>query len=281
MSDAKLDALTETLADTLWEAERYGRPIAPLTAEHPNLTQEQAYQIQIRNIQRKRTYGDEVVGYKVGLTSRPMQEMLGVHQPDFGHLLRSMRYGTGQVVDFPLLQPKVEAELAFVLRSDLDGRDVTVQDVLAATDYVLPAIEIIDSRIADWRIQLADTIADNASSGCFALGEMATPVTGRNLAGVGGVLRVNGEIVQTGAGAAVLGHPARAVAWLANTLTSLGTTMRAGDVVLSGAISAAVPVRPGDRVSVSFGRLGRVDITIGEPQAAGLARVEAKGEVLP
>ncbi|MCL6632549.1 MAG: fumarylacetoacetate hydrolase family protein [Alicyclobacillus herbarius] len=278
MAHKDTEVVIESLADLLWDAEQNGRPIAPLTSEYPDLTQEQAYRIQIRNIQRKRTYGDAVVGYKVGLTSRPMQEMLGVHQPDFGHLLHSMYYENGDVVDFPLYQPKVEPELAFVLKADLDGQNLTVQDVLAATDYVVPAIEVIDSRIADWKIQLADTIADNASSGCFVLGDTATPVTGVNLATVGGILRVDGEVVQTGAGAAVLGHPAQSVAWLANTLAALGTTMRAGDVVLSGAISAAVPVRPGQRVSVSFGRLGTVEATIGEPKQTGLVWMEAKGE---
>jgi 2-oxopent-4-enoate hydratase len=272
VTQSQTDALVAHLADQLFQAERGRHPIPPLTDEHPDLPVQAAYQIQMHNIQRKLATGDQVVGYKVGLTSRPMQEMLGVHQPDFGHLMQSMQYQSGDAIDFPLIQPKVEAELAFVLKSDLSGGRITVQDVIRATAYVVPAIEIIDSRIVDWRIQLADTIADNASSGCFALGDVATSIQQVDLARIGGILRKNGQVVQTGAGAAVLGHPAAAVAWLANTLHSLGTTIRRGDVVLSGAISAAVTVAPGDRVSVSFGRLGRVDVTFAQTAAGGTPR---------
>jgi 2-keto-4-pentenoate hydratase len=170
-----------------------------------------------------------------------------------------MRFRSGDVVDYPLIQPKVEAELAFVLKDDLAGPGLSVDDIVRATDYVVPAIEIIDSRIADWKIQLADTVADNASSGCFVLGDVGTDPRTVNLGTIGGVMFVNGQVAETGAGAAVLGHPARAVAWLANKLGELGTTLRRGSVVLSGAISAAVAIAPGDRVRVSFGRLGAVE----------------------
>lgn len=247
-------------ANRLYEAGEHLSVVSPLTEASTALTVEDAYQIQMLNVRRKVAAGDRVVGHKVGLTSKPMQHMLGVPEPDFGHLFASMHFQSGQVVDFPLIQPKVEPEIAFVLKDDLSGTHLTVQDVIRATDYVLPAIEIIDSRVADWKIKLIDTVADNASSGCFAVGDLATPVQGVNLGTIGGTLRVNGQVAETGAGAAVLGHPAESIAWLANKLNSLGTTLKKGSIILSGAISAAVVVKPGDAVSVSFGRLGRVDI---------------------
>ncbi|MFB5190051.1 2-keto-4-pentenoate hydratase [Alicyclobacillus fastidiosus] len=247
-------------AERLFQAQQNLSPIPPITSEGAEITMETAYAIQLHNVERRLAAGDRVVGHKIGLTSKPMQAMLGVDEPDFGHLFASMQYQSGDTVDYPLIQPRVEPELAFLLQDDLIGPNVSVQDVLRATRYVLPAIEIIDSRIADWRIQLADTIADNASLGCFVLGDAVRAPEEVNLTTIGGVLRVNGAIVQTGAGGAVMGHPAAAVAWLANKLSSLGTELKAGEVILSGAISAAVTVQPGDRVSLSFGPLGKVDL---------------------
>lgn len=251
----------EAYAQRLWEAEQERAPMSPLTVADADLQPEDAYQIQLVNVRRRMDAGEMVVGHKVGLTSKPMQNMLGVHEPDFGHLFAAMQFRSGDTIDYPLLQPKVEPELAFILKEDLTGTNVTVHDVIQATAYVVPAIEIIDSRIADWKIQLVDTIADNASCGCFALGDQATSIGSAHIGTVGGVMRINGQVVETGAGAAVLGHPAQSVAWLVNKLSSLGTTVKKGEVVLAGAVSAAVSVRPGDRVSVSFGQLGRVDIT--------------------
>ncbi|SIS97228.1 2-keto-4-pentenoate hydratase [Alicyclobacillus vulcanalis] len=254
-----MDPRLQSLADALWRAEQTRSPIPPLTDEHANLTVEDAYRIQLANVERRVAAGDLVVGHKIGLTSKPMQLQLGVDQPDFGHLFRSMWFDSGASVDFPLLQPKVEPEIAFILAEDLVGPGVDMHRVFAATRAVVPAIEIIDSRIADWRIRLVDTVADNASAGCFVLGSLPTALSGVDLETVGGVLKVNGEVVQTGAGAAVMGHPAKAVAWLANTLTELGTPLRAGHVVLSGAVSAAQPIQPGDHVHLSFGPLGTVE----------------------
>ncbi|MDQ0190282.1 2-keto-4-pentenoate hydratase [Alicyclobacillus cycloheptanicus] len=249
-------------AEALYEAERNLKAIAPLSAEDEHLTVEDAYQIQLYNVARKTREGDRVVGYKVGLTSQPMQQMLGVPEPDFGHLFASMHYQSGDVVEHPLIQPKVEPEIAFLLKEDLSGGRISVQDVIQAIAYVLPALEIIDSRVTDWNIRLVDTVADNASAGCFALGDMPTDIHNVDLGTVGGTLRVNGQVVETGAGAAVLGHPAASVAWLANKLNALGTTLQKGSVILSGSVSSAVPVKPGDRVSLSFGRLGRVAVTL-------------------
>ncbi|QQE77723.1 2-keto-4-pentenoate hydratase [Alicyclobacillus sp. SO9] len=249
-------------------------PVGPLTERFPELSVEQAYQVQMRNVERRTDRGDTVVGHKVGLTSKPMQRMLGVPEPDFGHLFQSMYYESGTVVDYPLIQPKVEPELAFILKHDLDSVKTTVRDVLQATEYVVPAIEVIDSRVADWKIKLPDTVADNASSGCFVLGDLYTSIDKVNLGTIGGVMKMNGSVVQTGAGAAVLGHPAVSVAWLANKLNSLGTKLKAGDVVLSGAVSAAVTFHPGDSVSVSFGRLGTVSATRADNESKTGARAQ-------
>ncbi len=249
-------------ADKLYQAEQNLSVISPLTAEFTDMSIETAYQIQMKNVLRKEASGDRIVGHKIGLTSKPMQHMLGVNEPDFGHLFASMYYQSGDVIDYPLIQPKVEPELAFVLKEDLEGESVSVQDVIRATQYILPAIEVIDSRIADWKIRLADTISDNASSGCFVLSNFASSIENLNFLTTGAVMKINDKVVQTGAGAAVLGNPALAVAWLANKLNALGTTLKSGDVVLSGAVSAAVAVIPGDHVSVSFGKLGRVEATL-------------------
>ena len=249
-------------ADQLETAEATRRPVRPITEQFPDCSVETAYEIQMYNVRRRVERGDRVAGHKVGLTSKPMQQMLGVPEPDFGHLFASMYFQSGDVVDYPLIQPKVEAELAFILKAHLAGPNITFLDVLEATEFVVPALEIIDSRIADWKIKLVDTVADNASSGCFVLGDTYTAPTNVHLGTVGGVFKKNGSVVQTGAGGAVLGHPALSVAWLANKLGSLGTVLRKGSVVLSGAISAAVAVEPGDCVSVSFGKLGRVEVTM-------------------
>ncbi len=251
-------------AEKLYIADASLSVIPPLTGEFADLSIETAYQIQMQNVERKVAQGDRIVGHKIGLTSKPMQNMLGVSEPDFGHLLASMHYQSGDVIDYPLIQPKVEPELAFILQEDLAGNHTGVQDVLRATKYILPAIEVIDSRIANWKIRLADTVADNASSGCFVLGHLVSSIENANFLTVGAVMKKNGQVVQTGAGAAVLGNPVLAVAWLANKLNALGTTLRSGDIILSGAVSAAVSVEPGDHISVSFGRLGRVEATLGK-----------------
>lgn len=245
----------------LLEAEATRRPIAPLTESDPSLTVVDAYHIQLGVVEEKLKRGEVVVGHKIGLTSKPMQRMLGVGEPDYGHLFRSMWYQSGEVVDRPLLQPRVEPEIAFVLKRDLAGPGVTLHSVLQATDYVVPALEVIDSRIADWRIKLVDTVADNASAGCFVLGARISAVDAADLATVGMVMAKNGAVVETGAGAAVLGHPALGVAWLANKLAEFGTVLRAGQVILSGSVSAAVRVAANDHIWVSFGRLGTVEAT--------------------
>jgi 2-keto-4-pentenoate hydratase len=190
-----------------------------------------------------------------------MQKLLGVDQPDYGHLLDGMVVENGGSISWNrVLQPRVEAEIAFILKKDLAGPRVTVMDVLQATDYVLPALEIVDSRVADWKIKLQDTIADNASSGLYVLGGKALAVDELNLAQVGMVLYKNGEIMNTGVGAAALGHPAACVAWLANKLSEFDIPLKTGEVILSGALSAAVNAEPGDHFRARFAHLGEVSV---------------------
>lgn len=234
------ESTKHALATALLEAERERRPIAPLTASWPDLTPADAYAIQLEVLARKLQQGSRVVGKKIGLTSQAIQQMFGVDQPDYGHLLDTMAIADGgQAPMARLLQPKIESEIAFVLERDLQGPGLTAADVLAATDYVVPALEIIDSRISDWQIKLADTIADNASSGLFVVGARKTKVEQLDLRLVGMVVEKNGADALTAAGAAVLGHPANAVAWLGNKMAEFGVSLRAGEVLLSGALAAA------------------------------------------
>jgi 2-keto-4-pentenoate hydratase len=199
------------------------------------------------------------VGFKVGLTSAPMQQQLGIDQPDYGVLFDDMVWAA----DAPIpaagyLQPRAEPEVALVLDRPLSRPGLSVADVLSATRYALPAIEIIDSRITDWQIRLVDTIADNASSAGLVLGSTPVSPVGIDLALVGCVFRRNGKIVQTGAGAAVIGSPLHAATWLANTLTARGVVLEPGHVILTGSVTAAVPVAAGDTVSATIDRLGSV-----------------------
>jgi 2-keto-4-pentenoate hydratase len=230
------------------------------------LTPSDAYRIQQHVVASMLAKGARVVGHKVGLTSRAMQEMLGVDEPDFSVLLDSMQLDPGALVDLSeLIQPRIEPEIAFVLGSPLRGPGVTVPAALSAVTAVAPALEVIDSRIADWRIRLADTIADLASSARFSVG---TPIPidtvgGDALPGLRGEIRRNGQLVGEGMGSAVLGHPAAALAWTANTLADHGIGIEAGAVVLSGSLCAAVPVAGDDRFEAIVERLGAVSLSFG------------------
>ncbi|SFJ43797.1 2-keto-4-pentenoate hydratase [Thermoflavimicrobium dichotomicum] len=251
----------KALADILWEAEEKRRGGIPLTQVQPDLTPEEAYRVQLINIQRKLDQGQKVVGKKIGLTSRAMQQLLGVDQPDYGHLLDGMVLENGQKIPRErVLQPKVEAEIAFVLKKDLVGPNVTPMDVMLATDYIVPALEIVDSRIKDWKIKLPDTIADNASSGLYTLGGRPTSVEKVDLTQIGMVLYKNGRMVNTGVGAAALGNPATCVAWLANKLSEFDIALKAGEVILSGALSAAVDAEPEDHFCARFAHIGEVSL---------------------
>ena len=252
-------AVIERFADELTEAAETRRPIEPLTDRAPDLRVEDAYAIQSRVIERRIAGGTRMVGRKIGLTSKPMQEMLGVNEPDFGVLLDDMMVEDGDEIPLSgLLQPRIEAELAFVMERDLAGPGVSTATALAAVAGVLPAFEIVDSRVADWRIKLVDTVADNASSGLLVVGGRMRPVEQLDLRLIGVVVSRGGAVIDTGAGAAALGNPVRCVAWLANKLGSLGAGLRAGDVVLPGAVHRMVPVQPGDVFRGEFGGLGAV-----------------------
>lgn len=255
-------AEVRTWGERLHVATTRRMPIAPITDTHPDMTIDDAYAIQLDLIARR--LADEkatVIGRKIGVTSKPVQDMLNVRQPDFGHLLSSMvRADRSAVAIAGLIAPRIEGELAFLLRRDLAGPGVTPADVLAATDYVAPCLEIVDSRIRDWRIAIQDTVADNASSGLFVVGGAIADPRKLDLRLVGMTLERNGRIVGTGAGAAALDDPLAAVAWLANTMGRLGITLRAGEIILSGALSGLVPVQAGDAFRVSLGGIGAATI---------------------
>jgi 2-keto-4-pentenoate hydratase len=253
--------LHQDLADELWDADRFAKPVAPLTDRHPDLVIEDAYAIQSINIGRRTAAGQRVIGRKVGLTSRPMQEMLGVDEPDFGVLTDEMIVEDGDLIDLGrLVQPRVEAELAFVMEADLAGPGVSTARALGAIAGALPAVEIVDSRVADWKIKLVDTVADNASSGLLVVGGRMRPVADLDLRLLGVVVSRHGQLLDTGAGAAALGNPARCVAWLANKLGRFGDRLRAGDVVLPGAVHKMVPVVAGDVFRAEFAYLGAVTV---------------------
>ncbi|WP_328842732.1 2-keto-4-pentenoate hydratase [Streptomyces sp. NBC_00258] len=244
------------------KAEETRTPIGKLSAAEPELEPAQAYRIQREVAQRRTDNGEQLVGLKVGLTSRAMQQMSGVMQPDFGHLFAAMAVADGAIVETAeLMQPAVEAELAYVLAEPLEGPGVSAADVLRATAFVCPALEIVDTRFDDWKIRWVDTVADNGSSARFVLGDNGVDPKGLDLEMAGLVFERNGSIVSTAALAEVMGHPTRAVAWLANALAEYGTTLPAGSVVLSGAPCRAVAVEPGDHFRVRIDRIGTAAVT--------------------
>mgnify|MGYP001313222131 FL=1 len=249
--------LVTSLGDELYAALTGCKVLEPLTSRHPDITVEDAYRIQQRLNGRRIEAGEAIVGKKIGVTSRAVMDMLGVRQPDFGMLTDAMVCNEGQAIEArTLIQPKAEGEIAFLLKRDLIGPGVGAADVLAATEGVMACFEIVDSRIRDWKIKIQDTVADNASCGVFVLGDRVVDVAGVDLHTCGMVLEKNGEVVVTGAGAATMGSPLTAMAWLANTLGRLGIPLRAGEVVLSGALGAMVPVKAGDNLRVSIGGIG-------------------------
>jgi 2-keto-4-pentenoate hydratase len=260
-----VEGLTQELihkeARDLGEAEREKTTPRALTERYPKIEPQEAYRIQLALIEMKKAGGAKVVGKKIGLTSKAMQKMLNVDQPDYGHILDNMVLQDGATFAVrELIQPKIEPEIAFVLDQKLTGRGVTPIQVLAATRFVIPALEIIDSRIEGWKIRLCDTIADNASSARVVLGGSPKRIDQVNLKLVGMVLEKNGEIIQTGAGGAVLGHPAAAVAWLANAVGQFGVSLEAGEIIMPGALCAAADVATGDLLQASFDGLGSVSV---------------------
>ena len=249
--------IIQRCGDALYDAWRERRVLAPLRESHPEITVADAYAIQQRMVSRRVQHGETVIGKKIGVTSKPVQDLLGVYEPDFGQLTSAMRCTEADGVDLgQLIQPKAEAELAFVLERDLIGPGVTATDVIRATAYVSPCFEIVDSRIRDWNIKIQDTVADNASCGVFLLGEAKGDPRKLDLALAGMALQRNGELHCTSVGAAVQGSPVNAVVWLANTLGRLGLPFRAGEIILSGSQSPLLPVRDGDKLVCTIGGLG-------------------------
>jgi len=223
-------------ASDLYDALKSRKPVGPLTERFEKLSIEDAYRIQMENVTRRSGEGERIIGKKIGLTSIAMQKMLGVFEPDYGHLFESMLLPQNELDMSTVIQPKAEGELAFVMGRGLKGPGITPFDVLRATDYVVPAIEIIDSRVKDWKIKIQDTIADNASSACIAVGNRALPVTDIDLYATGMVFSKNGAVVATGAAAAVMGNPLRAVAWLVNKLSEFDVGVGEGEIILSGSL---------------------------------------------
>ena len=245
------------LGDALFDALTACTPLPPLTSQHAGMTVDDAYAIQQRLMARRLAAGEKVIGKKIGVTSQAVMDMLGVDQPDFGYLLDGMVYNEGESIPMDtLIQPKAEGEIAFLMNKDLMGPGLTAADILAATEGVMACFEIVDSRIQDWKIKIQDTVADNASCGVFVLGDRLVDPREVDLTTCGMVLEKNGEIVATGAGAAAMGHPANAVAWLANTLGAHGIALEAGEVVLSGSLGIMVPVKAGDNLRVAIGGIG-------------------------
>lgn len=237
-----------------------GVPVPPLTSTF-SMSDADAYAIQLINVQVRLAAGATIVGHKIGLTSEAMQSMLGVSEPDYGHLFGDTVHATGGTLSVSaFLQPRVEIEIAFVLRDRLLGPGVTAGDVIRATEYVTPSLEVVDSRIADWKLTLADTVADNASCGAVVLGEERCEPGSLDLPAVAGSLWCNGELREEGLGAAVLGDPALAVAWLANKLAEFGTALEPGQLVMPGSCTRMIPVAVGDRVRAQFLGLGDVEI---------------------
>lgn len=246
-------------AQALALARTHRRPIPPVSISHGITSIDAAYAVAELNTRSRLESGRRIVGLKVGLTSKAVQQQLGVDQPDFGVLFDDMEFLNGQDVPTArLLQPKVEAEIAFVVGRDVTGSAPSYAEFLACLSYALPAIEIVDSAIADWKISLVDTVADNASSGLYVLGDQPVPLGTLSLGALGMQMDKNGQPVSTGSGAACLGHPLRAAFWLARTMATRGQGLRQGQVILSGALGPMIPVAAGDLVHASVGALGSV-----------------------
>lgn len=254
----------QTLADTLWEAQ-HRRPFAAVAPMRDAISELEgdaltnAYRVQQINTQRHIDAGARLVGRKIGLTSVAVQAQLGVDQPDFGMLFDHMALADGEEIPFDRTQqPKVEAEIALVLERDLLHERHTIADIIGAVAYALPAIEVVGSRIANWDIRLADTVADNASSGLFVLGSRPVKLDAFDVIGCGMVMERSGDPVSVGAGAACLGNPLNAAIWLANKMAQVGSPLRAGDIVLTGALGPMAAVKPGDVFSAHIQGLGTV-----------------------
>jgi 2-keto-4-pentenoate hydratase len=250
-------------AKALYEARRTRTPIAPFTDEDPTLGIADGYVVQSELVRLILADGDRIVGYKAGLTSKPMQRMLGVDQPDYGPVLGSTVFRDGDAVSVSaFIAPKIEAEIVLVIGDQLRGPGVTLDDARAAVSGAAASMEIVDSRFVDWRIKLADTVADLASNGAMVMSETVVPLADIDIRLIGMVLTRDGELVDTGAGAAALGNPFAVVVWLANTLGADGIALEPGHVIMTGALHAAVPIAAGEQYRAEFDRLGSLSVRI-------------------
>jgi 2-oxopent-4-enoate/cis-2-oxohex-4-enoate hydratase len=253
--------LVTSLGDELFAALVGGHAVEPLTTRHPEISIDDAYAIQQRLMARRLAAGETIIGKKIGVTSQAVMNMLGVQQPDFGMLTDAMQFRNGAAIPARTLsQPKAEGEIALRLRHDLAGPGVTASDVLGATESVLACFEIVASRVRDWKIKIQDTVADNASCGVFVVSETAVDPRGLDLAACPLVLEKNGVVAATGTGAATMGSPLNAVAWLANALGRHGVVLRAGEIVLSGALGPMVPVAAGDHLRMAIAGIGDCEV---------------------
>lgn len=263
-NETRMDAsLIRELGSELFGAWCAGATVPPLSSLHPGMTLEDAYAISLHMLGCRQARGERVIGKKIGVTSQAVQDMLGVFQPDFGFLTDTMQYSDGACVSLRsanLIQPRAEGEIAFMLKADLQGPGVTREDVLAATAWVAPCFEIVDSRIDAWKIGIQDTVADNASCGIFVVSAQHADPDSLDLAAASMQMWKNGAEAGAGVGAAVQGHPAQAVAWLANTLGAFGIPFRAGELILSGSLAPLVPVAAGDVFSMRIDGLGECSI---------------------
>jgi 2-oxopent-4-enoate/cis-2-oxohex-4-enoate hydratase len=259
--------LHNKLAQALFNAQMQRQPISPLVTRHKELTIDDAYQISLKTLALHTKAGETVIGKKIGVTSEAVQKMLNVHQPDFGFLTKSMHHADGSNISLEkshLIQPRAEGEIAFCLKQDLQGPGVTAQQVLDATDWVAPCFEIVDSRIEDWNITIVDTVADNASCGVFVIGVKHTDPKTLDLSAVKMTIYHNGKLAGTGVGSVVQGHPAQAVAWLANTLGEYGIEFKKGEIILSGALAPLIDAKAGDEFSMEIEGLGACSVSFCE-----------------
>jgi 2-oxopent-4-enoate/cis-2-oxohex-4-enoate hydratase len=264
MYEAKPTPTQSEFSKALYSALRSRTTILPLSSRGLPLDIDDAYAISLGFLELRLADGERIVGKKIGVTSKAVQDMLGVHQPDFGFLTDRMEVADGASVSLRahgLIQPRAEAEIAFVLRKDLVGPGVTDAMVLDATEAVAPCFEIVDSRIQDWKIGIVDTVADNASCGVYALGKDRIDPRTRDLASLQVKVFKNGEFLSEGLGSAVQGSPLTAVAWLANTIGRYGVPLKAGEVILSGSLVPLEPAKPGDRFEATLAGVGRVSLS--------------------
>jgi len=254
--------LIKSYGDELYSALCARIPVEPLSDRAEDITIEDAYHISLQMVNRRVEAGERIIGKKIGVTSKAVQNMLNVYQPDFGYLTDSMVYSSGaeMPISEQLIAPKAEGEIAFILKRDLIGPGISNADVLRATECVMPCFEVVDSRIKDWKIKIQDTVADNASCGLFILGDQAISPQKIDLVTAGMVVEKNGSIISTGAGAAALGSPVNCVAWLANTLGEFGISLKAGEVILSGSLVPLEAVQAGDYMRVDVGGIGSASV---------------------